>query len=665
MPKGPLRGRMALTPMELLSSRFAVFFSISIGFSLGGLAGLPPSALARWASPADAASAFEFWRSFYRVEKDGSYTEETEFKAKILKASAISSFGNYSLTYNEQSETLEILSAKTIHQGKEYPVDLKLIEDKPLASSHGGFDQIRQVLIAFPHVQTGSYVYLRYRCHKKIPPYQNFFSYFMSSNSLFVKKFKVVIESARPLFYKVNNPGRFLKTSYYTKGKGKAGKRYVFHVSLRRPVFKAIVNEKYSLPDPDLFPYVEAATAKKWSEMTGDMAGKYEKIIKEPLPKIYREILKAAKKIKTGEEDQVDLIISSLIEKIRYLRDWRAVSGGYIPRPLAKIAETGFGDCKDMSVSLAAILRRLGFQAHAVLVERGFIRRAKPFHLPNKLAFNHAIVRAEIKGKVFWLDPTNQVTYSRGLFEDVADRPVLILQEPESKMARTPELKSAGAEVYLTQDFYLAKDGSAKVKGEMRFSGRSAAAFAGSSLYKSKKTTDYELIQYTGANTSTLDHWEVKDYDLSSRTVRSFSAKFSYVEQDGGLFNFWTQLGPAFRFPYLANISLFYVRSKDRVSGLFTTHPQRYVFISRLKNIKPAGELFNRSLSLGKLNCRLSSPWADFRREAISKDPLIIKDVYEFKKARITARELKGSVFFRLSNGLNRCFNRFLMVYQK
>ena len=135
------------------------------------------SVTARWASQKDADLRYDLWRSLIKVEKDSTYTKEVEFKIKILKDSAIDSFGSFLLTYNGSSQKVEILSAKTINNGKEFPVDLKFIEDKPLASSSNAFDQTRQILIAFPHVQIGSDVYIRYRYHFKTVPYKGFFSY--------------------------------------------------------------------------------------------------------------------------------------------------------------------------------------------------------------------------------------------------------------------------------------------------------------------------------------------------------------------------------------------------------------------------------------------------------------------------------------------------------
>ena len=172
--------------------------------------------------------------------------------------------------------------------------------------------------------------------------------------------------------------------------------------------------------------------------MVERLAPQYEETIKAPLPKLHKDILKGAERRKRPK-DQIEFILTQLIEKIRYFRDWQSVSGGHVPRPLSVIAQTGFGDCKDMSVSLSALLRYLGFRASVGFIQRGFIRHRKDdFTLPNGGAFNHAIVRAEKEGRVFWLDPTNQVSYT-GVFEDIADRPILVLNPSGGKIGKNPE----------------------------------------------------------------------------------------------------------------------------------------------------------------------------------------------------------------------------------
>ena len=612
---------------------------------------------ARWANPTDALFHYDLWRTTIQVEKDGTYTEEVEYKAKILKNSAIQYVGNFSLTYNEQSQKVDILSAKTINGSKEFPVDKKFIEDKPLASSAKGFDQTRQILIIFPQVQVGSHVYIRYRRHYKIVPFKNVFSDSFTFWNEYYKNMELTIRSARPLHYEVNNPGKFLKSSYQIK---KGNKRpYIFKLRLKRPLFKRILDERYIFTDRNLFPWIKITTEKKWSKVFKHLASEYEKRIKEPLPKLHQSILKSAQQIKTGSEDQINSVISALIEKIRYMGDWRPINGGYIPRSLSVIAKTSFGDCKDFSVSLAAILRNLGFKAQVAAVSRNHTYHSSyDYKLPNIYAFNHAIVRAEIKGKVFWLDPTNSMTYARGIFTDIADRPAVILQYPKPKLQRIPKMYSSGAEYILTRNFEITKKDLVKMKGSAHFKGRSAIPYTGMSLNNSKQSIDYMFINQAVGDISLLKKWKVEGYDLKSRIVKNFSVDIAYtIEKDNSdYFGNKTQLGPALYLGRIGALDRLNIRSQDRISDLFLGPPQKVTYISKLKNIKPLGKL--------KFNCNLKSKWFNIRRDIKSRKPLIVKDTYEFKKPFIPARELKNPQFLQLQKGIQSCFKQFFIIYK-
>lgn len=90
--------------------------------------------------------------------------------------------------------------------------------------------------------------------------------------------------------------------------------------------------------------------------------------------------------------------------EIRYL----AISiglGGLIPRPLAAIWETRFGDCKDVSKLFVTLARRLGLDAAPALVHTvagdGIADLA-----PTPGAFDHCIVRLRIGWSIYWLDAT-------------------------------------------------------------------------------------------------------------------------------------------------------------------------------------------------------------------------------------------------------------------
>lgn len=90
--------------------------------------------------------------------------------------------------------------------------------------------------------------------------------------------------------------------------------------------------------------------------------------------------------------------------EIRYL----ALSfgeGGYVPRSVEDIWRTRFGDCKDSSRLLVALLTALEIEASPALVNTslGHDLRAWP---ASSIAFDHCIVRAVADGAVWWLDPT-------------------------------------------------------------------------------------------------------------------------------------------------------------------------------------------------------------------------------------------------------------------
>jgi len=76
-------------------------------------------------------------------------------------------------------------------------------------------------------------------------------------------------------------------------------------------------------------------------------------------------------------------------------------------RPIApeKVLVQRFGDCKDKVLLLISLLRRLEIPAAPVLVSTTMRGRVAEL-LPSPLAFDHVIVRVDLKDGTFWLDST-------------------------------------------------------------------------------------------------------------------------------------------------------------------------------------------------------------------------------------------------------------------
>ncbi|MEZ5300457.1 MAG: DUF3857 domain-containing protein [Verrucomicrobiales bacterium] len=108
------------------------------------------------------------------------------------------------------------------------------------------------------------------------------------------------------------------------------------------------------------------------------------------------------------------LALQHLQEEYRYL----SISGGirsFVPERASVVIGRRYGDCKDKTLLLVALLRHLGIQADPALVHTE-IRRGIAQFMPSPAAFNHAIVCAQLGGKAYWLDPTMRA--QRGSLDD-------------------------------------------------------------------------------------------------------------------------------------------------------------------------------------------------------------------------------------------------------
>ena len=111
---------------------------------------------------------------------------------------------------------------------------------------------------------------------------------------------------------------------------------------------------------------------------------------------------------KTTAEDKAKSIFYYVQEKTRYV----AISLGksaFQPRPAGATYANKYGDCKDMATLLVAMLREAGIKtAYPVLLQMDS-KDKRSAELPSPGAFNHAICKAEIDGKDYWLDATAAV----------------------------------------------------------------------------------------------------------------------------------------------------------------------------------------------------------------------------------------------------------------
>ncbi len=106
----------------------------------------------------------------------------------------------------------------------------------------------------------------------------------------------------------------------------------------------------------------------------------------------------------SSEEDKAVAALRFVQDEIRYT-GLELGEGAYRPTPTATVLARRYGDCKDKALLTVALLRSFGIDAVPALVSTRWTHHLAE-HLPGPGMMDHAIVRAIIHGRTYWLDAT-------------------------------------------------------------------------------------------------------------------------------------------------------------------------------------------------------------------------------------------------------------------
>jgi transglutaminase-like putative cysteine protease len=183
--------------------------------------------------------------------------------------------------------------------------------------------------------------------------------------------------------------------------------------------------------------------------------------------------------------------------------------GGYQPAAPDTVLQRRYGDCKDKSVLLVALLAQLKISAQPALVHtrRG---RILPDMLPTPFAFDHAMVRMQIGANTFWVDGTAVKRYAPLSVDGPPDfeNALLVGSASERLVAiPRPSPESRLKETFVTVDVRAGAGKPGKLTVLTRYHGSSAdtmrAAIARSSLEQRRADyLDYATHYYASAKSA-------------------------------------------------------------------------------------------------------------------------------------------------------------------
>ena len=163
---------------------------------------------------------------------------------------------------------------------------------------------------------------------------------------------------------------------------------------------------KYEKDAPDWYeqyPAVQLSQFASWKDVV-DVALPLFALPGSPDPAVAAQA-KQLTSTAHSDAERVLNVIRFVQEEIRYT-GLELGSGAYRPAQPQEVLGRRYGDCKDKTLLAVALLRDLGIDASPVLVST---RWGGHLHtrLPSPGNFNHAIVKARVQSKTYWLDVTS------------------------------------------------------------------------------------------------------------------------------------------------------------------------------------------------------------------------------------------------------------------
>ncbi|MEO6080110.1 MAG: DUF3857 and transglutaminase domain-containing protein [Steroidobacteraceae bacterium] len=352
----------------------------------------------------------------YEVSADGTWTTEVDTARRVDEQQAVAGMGQAPVQYSESLQSLEILEAyTTTKDGKriDVPADKIITQQLPASTGAPTFSDNKLRMVVFPQVEVGATLNLRYRLKQLKPYLPGLFSAALIVNPFTDTQAASVIVRA-PEKLKLHFSSRDMQGGEVkSAAAGKREWRWTYGDA------KAILPEPGALGFETFSPYAAVSTFETYPELAeAYMIGA------EAAARVTPAVQKLADEITTGITDkraQAAALYRWVSKEIRYVAIAMG-AGGYVPHEADTIIAARYGDCKDKSTLLIALLHAKGIDAMPALIQAG-----AAFKLPDSVvlgAFNHAITY--LPEWNLFVDSTSGFTQFGVLTPNLQSKPALL-----------------------------------------------------------------------------------------------------------------------------------------------------------------------------------------------------------------------------------------------
>lgn len=170
-------------------------------------------------------------------------------------------------------------------------------------------------------------------------------------------------------------------------------------------------------------------------------------------------------------KERIRRLYRYLQEKTRYVQIYLGIDG-WKPHRVIDIHQNKYGDCKDLSVYMIAMLAKAGIKAYPALVltrDRGWVNPKIPAN-----HFNHCVVTVPMEKDTLWLECTSDTSPFNDPPASIEGVNVLVVKPDGAKLVRTPLSEARENQSICIARAQLLSDRSLTMEGHVVYTGNRA-----------------------------------------------------------------------------------------------------------------------------------------------------------------------------------------------
>jgi len=438
-------------------------------------------------------------------QKDGSLVERRHLMVKIFNDRGIAEFADPRFKYDQNSEKIEIIRARTIRpDGTTLEVPKKginILTPRGLNKAPA-YLNFREVVVSFVGIEKNTVLDLEIQRTSKrsfIPGKFWGEEVFGAEEPILEKEFTILVPKGVKLKYKMLRSG---VTPIISKRGNKT--RYTWKFKNLAPIIK----EEQMPPLGEVAPKLLFSSLKSWKEF-GSWFGKgfFKSCVADP------KMVEKAKELAGESHSQAEKILKIQQYLQERLRDVPCdlEMAGYLPRAAKEVYQDRYGNLSDRMAVLVAMLRSIGIEAYPAMTNSSGLK-VDP-EIPCPAQFNDLLVAVPQDKEYHWLrldyNPCRlgELPFPQGVT-------ALLIKPKKSIITTTPSLTPEENLSQKEVDLELKADGF--IRGKVTYS--LSGYFDLRDCLRSKKTDEERRSYLSKAVRQISEKARLTDYRLANLT---------------------------------------------------------------------------------------------------------------------------------------------------